>query len=440
MKIVKTTESEVEVFDKFVENDEAFTDYIDWREKHAENYRDDVTDIYNLVKKSSPEIVSPEEKPLLQTFMNQNNADIQDMKRRAKGSEALSFIASQQLAKVYDGIIDDKLKSEYETQKNLNDAKTKLGKEQLQKQLDQQMKRGKTSMRLETKKKMKDAVEEFEAVEDAIKVMGIAQGNGTESKNLTVDAQVDLLKTMQENSSVKEIMKLAGKFINNARHSLMTKSDAPSSIVGVTQGNDLNSLLDDELAMLVNPAFATLKKLQLVQSETFQYKYNDETPKTGGPIVVCIDESHSMSYWNLIAKAKAFLFGIYQVAKAENRKLHVVRYGGYEQVITSEVNDITSLMHVVTNFIDSDRTNFESALREAKTIVENGGEFENADIIFITDGESRMPQKFLEEFNAFKEETSTKVVSLALTDEITTLKKFSSEIVYGYDSLMDISY
>lgn len=434
MRIVQSNKNELETLNNFINDDRQFSNYVEWRSNHVDNYGDDVADIYNYIKQISPKIESPEEKPLLQSFLNTNHEDLKDMREKSKGKTVLSYLATKSAARLYDEIIDKDLN---EKAKDANNTPSEQRSQEQQKQL----KKASNSMKLGVRKRVKNHKKEFDIAEKALNAMAVAGSSPNASpKELNIKDSMELLEKMKNDPMIKDIMELVGKFQNLANHKLMTRTEGHESIIGVKLGSEISQLLPDELGLLVDDDFKELKELQMLQKQIFQYKSTGRKPKTGGPIVVCIDESGSMS-GSLICQAKAFLFGIWQVAKADSRELVVVSFGGHDQKITTKIKNIETLMEVIENFMCSGSTDFITPLETARNIIENGGDFSHADIIFITDdGSSRLRKEFIEDFNSFKKATQTKVVSLSLSRYSQNVEKFSDKVVYGYEALSDMTF
>ena len=431
MRIVKTNQNELEILQNFINDDKSFDGYVEWRSHHHEGFGDDVSDMYNYINQKTPVIESPEEKPMLMNFLSQNHEDFVDMQQRAKGQPVLSYLATKSACRLYDEIIDGKLKEAYEASLKEESERTEAESKALKKAAN--------GMKLEVRKNIEKHKREFDEAEEALMTVAVAGSDPNSSpKQLNPKTAMDFLKTMKNNHRVQEIMKLVGKFQNLAKHKLLTSHEGVQSIIGVKLGNEIASLLPDELGMLVDEDFESLKSLQLLQKQLFQYKTRARTPKSGGPFVVCIDESGSMEGF-MNANAKAFLFGLWQVAKTEKRELVVVRFGGAGDQLTQRIKSVEDMFYVCENFMNSGSTDFNTPLRHAKAIIENGGEFDKADIVFITDDAGNLDSNFLTEFNEFRKTSKTKVVTLSLVARAYTAKLFSDQVVYGFDDLANVS-
>ena len=59
----------------------------------------------------------------------------------------------------------------------------------------------------------------------------------------------------------------------------------------------------------------------------------------------------------------------------------------------------------------------------------NESRFKQADVVFVTDGEDRLRDSFLEEFNKKKKEKSFNVLSLVIGSSTNTVTQFSDIVV-----------
>ena len=59
----------------------------------------------------------------------------------------------------------------------------------------------------------------------------------------------------------------------------------------------------------------------------------------------------------------------------------------------------------------------------------NESRFKQADVVFVTDGEDRVRDSFLEEFNKKKKEKAFNVLSLVIGSSTNTVEQFSDKVV-----------
>ena len=73
-------------------------------------------------------------------------------------------------------------------------------------------------------------------------------------------------------------------------------------------------------------------------------------------------------------------------------------------------------------------TDFALPLERAMNVI-NESRFKQADLIFVTDGEDRVKDSFLESFNKEKKEKEFNVLSLVIGSSINTVEQFSDKVV-----------
>ena len=135
--------------------------------------------------------------------------------------------------------------------------------------------------------------------------------------------------------------------------------------------------------------------------------------------------------------AKGVAMGLLEIAKAENRSLHVIHFdaSAKSQLYTNSFlkKDSTDINEVINmaEYFAGGGTLFEPPLDLAKDKINEDNEFLKADIVFITDGNSTVTNHWLEEFTAWKKAKNVVVHSI-LIDVVshtgTSLKLFSDKI------------
>lgn len=150
-----------------------------------------------------------------------------------------------------------------------------------------------------------------------------------------------------------------------------------------------------------------------------QYRKREPTSKGYGDIVVCIDESGSMA-GDSIAWAKAVALVLLEYAAQNNRSCAMVRFASKRDVAVHiyKANQYTTddVITFAEAFL-SGGTDFETPLIQAVTLVENEG-FENADIVFITDGECAVSDEFASDFRDKGKQLKFTVTGIVIdTDE-----------------------
>ncbi len=165
-------------------------------------------------------------------------------------------------------------------------------------------------------------------------------------------------------------------------------------------GNDLSRAITSELAMLALPETVPLFLRKYQRGQIKQYLRREPVCKGMGDVIVCIDESDSTK-GDPEAWAKAVAMTLLEIAADGNRKFALIHFSG----IGSFKTDIflPGAYHaeqklVAAEYFLSGGTNFETPIREALRLMEKEG-FENADIVFITDGECVLPDSCVKELH-----------------------------------------
>ena len=155
-----------------------------------------------------------------------------------------------------------------------------------------------------------------------------AGGNSPGLKNECHRADAHFLDSIDP--SIVRLAKMIGRRGENAKPVKGRFRPAPKSdISGVTTGDDLNSLLPTELAMLATPSTERIfidrfvrKRLQTFSSVSTSA--SDRFPQ-GGPVYICIDTSGSMTGQPEVM-AKTLALAICIIAQKERRPVCIFNY------------------------------------------------------------------------------------------------------------------
>jgi uncharacterized protein with von Willebrand factor type A (vWA) domain len=211
----------------------------------------------------------------------------------------------------------------------------------------------------------------------------------------------ELLNNIRRNPKLLEISRIMGRYIkmiadkrmNSFEYGLGQKYD-------ITQGKNLNLCLSAEMALLGTPETQPLFVKKYMSGKLNQYRKREREVKGEGDIIVCVDESASMT--DTILWAKALAFALLDIATKGNRKFALVRFTTKLITHLFRPGEYTSqnLITAIEGFMRGG-TNFEKPLKEACRLI-NTDEFDNADVIFITDGICAVSKEFAEYFTGQK--------------------------------------
>ncbi len=404
----------------FLRNDWNFGQYIGSRTESNEDLN-----LINDVLKSGGDVSNlPDDKQIMRQMFETPEEKIQEMVDMAQDSDLMAYVATKIVTKIYDKMLSNRMKQEHIAEQKEEDEQTDDDKKKL-KQMPFKMK-------ITLKKEMEKASEEFETILAVSKAMAKANDGTTNHQELDAGQLIDIAN--KSNEMLAKILKLVGHFQGCFDHKLRTKSDAIENLCGVKMGNEIPNLLPSEVMMMMDKDFESIKTLDFIKRNTLQYKFKGKSPQTEGPIVCCIDESGSMR-GERIELAKAFCFGLFQQAKKQNREFQVIRFGDTGFCEKTKINNGLDLIEVSKKFYDDNGTDFQPPLQMAMDIITTENKYNKADIVMITDGESRLNNGFIKKVEDFKKATNTKIITLSIERWWADygLGKLSDTVVFGSD-------
>lgn len=279
---------------------------------------------------------------------------------------------------------------------------------------------------------LNDDLEDMEAICHA---WGLESGT-----RVPFDIKLDAIETIRHSEKLKKMTDMIGKFKDSAIAEQKKKTSlGATDIKSVTQGNKIQDALPSEKMLLNNET--TKKDFYNRYSENKLAVYDKENrdTKNKGPIIVCCDESGSMSgdreQW-----AKAITVGVLEVAQMQKRDFAYIRYESHaEKPIIIKKNEVApdKVINICNEFMGGG-TNFEAPLKAATEVIETA-EFKNADILFISDGDCSVSDNFKRQFRELKERKDFCCKGILIQDygysygDATTLNEFCDEVTYLKD-------
>lgn len=259
---------------------------------------------------------------------------------------------------------------------------------------------------------------------------GLAAGNGEgELQKIPLRDQLALAEKMSTLPKLKDIAAWAGRFKLIAQQKQRSKHKEAIARSGVRQGNQIEHLLPVELAAYASPLTKLDFMRRYVEVQTLQYDAKDKEQLGKGPIILCLDQSGSMDSQDTISKG--FVLALMSIARKQRRDFALILFSGSArkaQLYERGKIKVSDMVKLATTFL-SGGTDFESPLREATEVMQKS-RFNKADVVFVTDGEANVSQKFLDTWSVLKEKKEFKVLSLLLgTQKPYGVQSFSDRIV-----------
>jgi uncharacterized protein with von Willebrand factor type A (vWA) domain len=142
-----------------------------------------------------------------------------------------------------------------------------------------------------------------------------------------------------------------------------------------------------------------LRKYQRGQIK--QYQRREPIYKGMGDIICCLDESDSTG-GDPAAWGKAVALTLLEIAADSGRSFALIHFSRSRRFQTDLFRPgaytMADKLRAAETFLGGG-TNFQTPMNEAMRLMEAEG-FENADIIFVTDGECELPDQYLEQLCA----------------------------------------
>lgn len=258
------------------------------------------------------------------------------------------------------------------------------------------------------------------------KSFGIEQG----LKTYSFEDRSKLVESMINNNKIRELSKILGRFNSMGRIG-NKKSENSISIDDVTVGDDIQRLLPSEKMKLCNKTTKADFYNRYTNKQLLQYDNGKSSGKFKGSIITCLDFSLSMRGAEELY-AKALMVKLSEIAKQEKRNFVAILFTMeiidiYEQ---SKYNNDPSKLLEILKLNPDGGTDFEAPLNKALEYI-NHDKYNNADIVFVTDGCCSIEKPFKEKFNKIKTKKGFKVYSINLSgDEYN---------IYAMDSLGNIN-
>lgn len=250
-------------------------------------------------------------------------------------------------------------------------------------------------------KKAEQEVVEARAAAATLSFGNEAPSRGEESAELLLEIH----QAIKANPQMKKIADMAGRFKRYAQKRIAEKTrHGVDTVKTVGPSQDLIRLLPTEIVRMQDPLQETQFIADLYEGKTLGYQLEGKEFRGKGPIVLCCDESGSMSgAKHLWAKAVAMSLLTYCL---EERRSFVFIH--FSTVVESDVfpasdnHAAEDVLKMLTRFLGGG-TSFDPPMSEALDYLEVS-QFDKGDLIFITDGAACNSDKVLERFRQVKAE------------------------------------
>lgn len=241
------------------------------------------------------------------------------------------------------------------------------------------------------------------ATEKAKEVQGVLSAWGNDTGSMEKNAvNTELLSLVRQSKELRDISQYLGRFRDifaQGKHNGYAYGRGEK--YSLELGRDLSRAITSELAMLAAPETAPLFLQKYQRRQLKQYRRREPIYKGAGDMICCLDESGS-TCGDAAAWGKAVALTLLETAADGGRKFALVHFSGTGSIQTNlflpRQYGVEDKLCAAETFLGGG-TDFETPLREAVRLMDAEG-FENADVVFITDGICNLPEDYLETLRA----------------------------------------
>lgn len=299
-------------------------------------------------------------------------------------------------------------------------------------------------------------VKDIKMVKNAV---GICNGWNLEEnaiERLYYYEKVKLAGKIKNNTRLQELAKIIGHMRQLALFAHYSRIyELSQEVYNVIMGDDLLKMHPIEMNYLSHPSFQYDFYQRLINKRILQYEFKKPNieKKRKGSIIACIDTSLSMCGKHEI-NAKAIALGLLEIARVEKRNFIGILFGKKDNaqiyIFNKEdveirkpggnavkMNFLEGLFEFVVTFIGGG-TDFETPLKTALTFKKRP-EFNDADLVFITDDLCTLSNEFLQHFNIIKKKCNLRSYGILIGPKFQKpgiMKKFCDEII-NYNEIND---
>ena len=282
---------------------------------------------------------------------------------------------------------------------------------------------------------IKKAKESAAELQEFIQSFGLEQNN--EFIRSSYQDKLALLNKLRNSPKLQKIAKRAGKY---RRMAIMSQREkirrGNNEFVDIETGNDLDKIVPLEFLKLLDDDLDIIFFKNYIEKSLLQSEFGIRERKQEGPVVCCIDSSGSMGgepeIW-----AKSVALGLLEICKIQKRSFVAIHFDcsrkealQFQEFPLGHQNDPNKLIEMAELFLGGG-TAFEPPLDLARDKIMQEKNFNKADIIFITDGESAVRDIWLEGYLKWKKEMSVKIHSVVIDvyyASKSTLSEFSDSV------------
>lgn len=282
-----------------------------------------------------------------------------------------------------------------------------------------------------------------EEISDAEAASGALGGGGWSKSGVgkpkadDTKAKLALAKKIRNAPDLKRIIEEAGRLRRIHAEKRATRANhAPEELCDIEPGGDIPRLLPAELGMLKHPKRKLDLYRRILERNALQYRLKGNEHKAKGPIIVCIDESGSMSgvpnTW-----AKAVALAMLSAADHDKRGWGIITFTTRVEssfyLATGAPRDPSKILDALSTFAGGG-TDWTPALDAARKAIDAEAQagLKQADVILITDGLCGTPADWLASYKGWLKEVDATLYGVLIgmgTEHCDSMKELCDRVV-----------
>lgn len=273
------------------------------------------------------------------------------------------------------------------------------------------------------------ATKKAEEVQSIISAWGNDPGDLKKS-----EVNTELLETVRKSNVLKNISQYLGRF-----REILAQGKRNGYAYGrgekysLELGRDLSRAITSELALLASSQTVPLFLRKYQSRQIKQYQRREPVYKGMGDMICCLDESDSTVGDNA-DWGKAVALTLLEIASSSGRSFALIHFSGGGRFKTDVFRPgeytVADKIKAAETFL-SGGTDFKTPMMESLRLMREDG-FENADIVFITDGACKLPDEFITQLSAEQKTRRFTVTGILLDQSCAgmdfSLKQFCQNI------------
>ncbi|MDD4253953.1 MAG: VWA domain-containing protein [Methanofollis sp.] len=231
-------------------------------------------------------------------------------------------------------------------------------------------------------------------------------------------------KIAEDSKTLKEIVEQLGRIeMEYGSRKIAVSSHGKTEMHSITYSSDLDHLLPTEAVKLQNPTLKLKFAADLAEKKLLTYQLRGKnwvggppSARKRGPVVALVDTSKSMR-GSPETIAKATILAIARRMLKEERDVKVILFSSRNQLDTIDLTGTKRMAREFLEFLNQTfggGTDFNTALKAGMRSLKEP-QFRSADLLFITDGGSKISNEaLLDEWNSLKKEQDARIFSMII--------------------------